>query len=65
LRIDDTIPLDEAVHEPESTVFAALAAGDYSLRIMFLNSQLDAISQPCQSIQIHMAMTQIKNLKQD
>jgi hypothetical protein len=38
VTIDNQIPLEEGVHEPESTVFAALAPGDYKLRIMFMNS---------------------------
>ena len=50
LTLENLVPLDEGVHEPESAVFAALAPGDYKLKIMFLNSQFEVISQPCQSI---------------
>ena len=49
------------LHEPESVVFATLDAGDYSLRIDFLKAQSHILKQPCQSIQLHMAMASLEN----
>ena len=40
---EERFQLDEGVHEPESSVFASLAPGDYKLKIRFVNAQMDVI----------------------